>query len=230
MSSSGFLPLESASPSVFASYPPSWQSSSGTGYWSTPSPVNPIGKCFTHILNEAIFQFSYSLAPAVSPAHSGGSPGYNSSPGYSTHHLTHQYPTTTCQSDLYQPSSVTSQMYPTAPTHQVIFQTNSIFIFMIFNCYKIHITAIPINEQHQIKLYFNQNIIFVLLLIQIYHSSPSSPTHQIYGNVVSPTTITNLGYSLSCHPASDYGVFPNSYHYQSSEYIPIITDLRFVLI
>jgi brachyury protein len=62
---------------------------------------------------------------------------------------------------------------------------------------------------------------------QIYHPTPAvSPTsHQLYSNVLNPTTITNLGYSSSWHPSSDYSVFQNTYHYQTPEYIPIISDI-----
>lgn len=42
--SSGFLPLEPASPSVFASYPSSWQGSTTSSYWPTANPASPVGK------------------------------------------------------------------------------------------------------------------------------------------------------------------------------------------
>lgn len=41
---SGFLSLEPASPSVFASYPTGWQSSPSASYWTTAQPVSPVGK------------------------------------------------------------------------------------------------------------------------------------------------------------------------------------------
>lgn len=63
-------------------------------------------------------------APTVSPTHSSsGSPGYASSPGYTTHHLTHQYsPTvTTSQSDAYQSANGSPpQVYTSNAAHQVI--------------------------------------------------------------------------------------------------------------
>lgn len=67
-------------------------------------------------------------APTVSPTHSSnGSPGYHasSSPGYTTHHLTHQYsPTvTTSQSDLYQSANGSPpQIYTSNTAHQVIIE------------------------------------------------------------------------------------------------------------
>ncbi|XP_037025403.1 T-related protein isoform X3 [Bradysia coprophila] len=160
---SGFLSLEPASPSVYASYPTCWQSSPSGSYWTTAQPVSPV-------------------APTVSPTHSSnGSPGYASSPGYTTHHLTHQYSPTvaTSQSDPYQSANGSPpQIYTSNAAHQVI----------------------------------------------VYHPTPSSPSHQIYGNVLNPT-LTNLGYSTSWHSGADFGVYPNSYHYQTSEYIPIISEL-----
>lgn len=42
--SSSFLSLEPASPSVFASYPTGWQSSTAGSYWPTVNPISPVGK------------------------------------------------------------------------------------------------------------------------------------------------------------------------------------------
>ncbi|XP_058465291.1 T-related protein [Malaya genurostris] len=61
---------------------------------------------------------------------------------------------------------------------------------------------------------------------QIYHPTPTvSPNHQLYGNVLNPPTITNLGYSTSWHAAGDYSVYQSSYHYPTAEYIPMIGDI-----
>lgn len=158
--SSSYLPLEPTSSTVFGSYASSWQSTPAS-YWNPGNPESPA-----------------SVVPNISPTPSGGSPGYASSPGYTTHHLTPQYITPTSQSDIYQPAGGSPpQIY--SSSHQV------------------------------------------------YHPTPSvSPSHQLYSNVLNPTTITNLGYSSSWHGSSDYNVFQNSYHYQTPEYIPIIGDLR----
>lgn len=40
----GFIPLEPASPSVFASYPTGWQGSTTASYWPTTNPTSPAGK------------------------------------------------------------------------------------------------------------------------------------------------------------------------------------------
>lgn len=57
-----------------------------------------------------------------------------------------------------------------------------------------------------------------------YPSSPLSPTHQIYGNVINPTSFSNFGYSASgWHSSGDYGLFQSTYHYPA-EYIPIINE------
>lgn len=59
----------------------------------------------------------------------------------------------------------------------------------------------------------------------LYYPSSLSPTHQLYGNVISPTSFGNFGYSASgWHGAGDYGLFQSAYHYQPTEYIPIIND------
>lgn len=61
---------------------------------------------------------------------------------------------------------------------------------------------------------------------QIYHPTPTvSPNHQLYGNVLNPPTITNIGYSTSWHSASDYSVYQGAYHYPTAEYIPMIGDI-----
>lgn len=142
----------------------------------------------------------------MSPTHSSsGSPGYASSPGYTTH-LTHQYsPTvTTSQSDLYQASnSSPPQIYTSNAAHQVIVLNYG--NILLFKCTEPHLICVP--------------------CLKVYHPTPSSPSHQIYGNVLNPT-ITNLGYSTSWHSGAEFGVYPNSYHYQTSEYIPIISELR----
>lgn len=62
----------------------------------------------------------------------------------------------------------------------------------------------------------------------MYHTSSSSPSHQIYGNVLSAPTLSNLSYASTWHSSTDYGMFQNSYHYQAPEYIPIIGDLRLI--
>lgn len=68
---------------------------------------------------------------------------------------------------------------------------------------------------------------FVLFLLQVYHQNSPSSSHQIYGNVLN-TSLTNLGYASSWHTSGDYGMFQNSYHYQTPEYLPI-GDLRYSL-
>lgn len=60
---------------------------------------------------------------------------------------------------------------------------------------------------------------------QVYHQNSPSSSHQIYGNVLN-TSLTNLGYASSWHTSGDYGMFQNSYHYQTPEYLPI-GDLRY---
>lgn len=63
---------------------------------------------------------------------------------------------------------------------------------------------------------------------QLYYPSSLSPTHQIYGNVISPTGFgTGFAYGTTgWHGASDYGLFQSTYHYQPAEYIPIINEAR----
>lgn len=62
---------------------------------------------------------------------------------------------------------------------------------------------------------------------QLYYPPSLSPTHQIYGNVISPTGFSNFGYSATgWHGAGDYGLFQSTYHYQPAEYIPIINESR----
>lgn len=41
---STFLSLEPASPSVLATYPTGWQSSTTSSYWPTVNPISPVGK------------------------------------------------------------------------------------------------------------------------------------------------------------------------------------------
>jgi brachyury protein len=66
---------------------------------------------------------------------------------------------------------------------------------------------------------------------QIYYPPSLSPTHQIYGNVISPTGFSNFGYSATgWHGSSDYGLFQSTYHYQPTEYIPIISETRWDII
>lgn len=62
---------------------------------------------------------------------------------------------------------------------------------------------------------------------QLYYPSSLSPTHQIYGNVISPTGFGNFGYGAAgWHGTGDYGLFQSTYHYQPAEYIPIINEPR----
>lgn len=59
------------------------------------------------------------------------------------------------------------------------------------------------------------------------YSYPSSlsPSHQIYGNVINPSSFGNFGYNAPAwHSTSDYGLFQSTYHYQPAEYIPIINE------
>lgn len=139
----------------------------------------------------------------MSPTNSGGSPGYASSPGYSTsshhHHMTshhhqHQYAAL---------GSSQPELYAT------------------------HLNG-GSNNGSPPQLYASQSGSH-----QVYHPTPASPSHQMYGSLMNP----NIGYSTSTWhsgptgavPAGgDYGaVYPNSYHYQSgSEFIPIIGELR----
>lgn len=63
----------------------------------------------------------------------------------------------------------------------------------------------------------------------LYYPSSLSPSHQIYGNVMSPTSFGNFGYSASGWPGpGDYGLFQSvcqsAYHYQPAEYIPIVNE------
>ncbi|XP_065084002.1 T-related protein [Ochlerotatus camptorhynchus] len=61
---------------------------------------------------------------------------------------------------------------------------------------------------------------------QIYHPTPTvSPNHQLYGQVLNPPSISNIGYSTSWHGASDYSVYQSTYHYPTAEYIPMIGDI-----
>jgi hypothetical protein len=58
--------------------------------------------------------------------------------------------------------------------------------------------------------------------------SPVTGGHQLYSNVLNPaTTLTNLGYSTAWH-SNDYagGFLQSTYHYQTPEYIPLISELR----
>jgi hypothetical protein len=60
---------------------------------------------------------------------------------------------------------------------------------------------------------------------QIYH--PSSPS-QLYGNVLNPSSLTNLSYPSWHSGPTDY-VFQSTYHYQTPEYIPMVgADLRLI--
>ncbi|CAO1305929.1 unnamed protein product [Diamesa tonsa] len=62
---------------------------------------------------------------------------------------------------------------------------------------------------------------------QLYYPTPAlSPTSQIYGNVINPSGFSNFGYSTGWHghTASDYNLFQSTYHYQPTEYLPIIND------
>lgn len=62
---------------------------------------------------------------------------------------------------------------------------------------------------------------------QLYYPTSISPTHQIYGNVISPTGFGNFGYGAAgWHGAGDYGLFQSTYHYQPAEYIPIINESK----
>lgn len=64
---------------------------------------------------------------------------------------------------------------------------------------------------------------------QLYYPTPAlSPTSQIYGNVINPSGFSNFGYSTGWHghTASDYSLFQSTYHYQPTEYLPIINDSR----
>lgn len=162
----------------------------------------------------------FCLASAVSPTHSGDSPIY------ATHHLASQaYPTNAAQSDLYQMQNNNNnnnnsppQFYasPAAqPTHQVRIMISLCLCEMNELASNIHI-----------ELYYS---IYQFMLFQMYHptSSSSPSSHQLYGNMLgAPPALTNLGYASTWHSSTDYGLFPNSYHYQASEYIPIIGDLR----
>lgn len=61
----------------------------------------------------------------------------------------------------------------------------------------------------------------------LYYPSSLSPSHQIYGNVINPTSFSNFGYSATgWHGSGDYGLFQSTYHYPPAEYIPIINESR----
>lgn len=65
---------------------------------------------------------------------------------------------------------------------------------------------------------------------QLYYPTSVSPTtHQIYGNVLNSNGFSNFGYSSSGWPhtttvTGDYGLFQGTYHYQPTEYIPLINN------
>lgn len=56
---------------------------------------------------------------------------------------------------------------------------------------------------------------------QLYYPTSISPSsHQIYSNV----GFSNFSYATGWHGTGDYGLFPNTYHYQPAEYIPLINS------
>ena len=65
---------------------------------------------------------------------------------------------------------------------------------------------------------------------QVYHPTPTSPSHQLYSNVLNPTS--TLGYPTSswhsgAPSAAEYSLYQNTYTYPP-EYIPLVSDIRYL--
>lgn len=61
---------------------------------------------------------------------------------------------------------------------------------------------------------------------QVYHPTPTSPTHQLYTNVLNGPTALSYPTS-SWHngtTAAEYGLYQNAYPYQP-EYIPLVSEI-----
>jgi hypothetical protein len=195
-------------PTTTSTAQPSFQASSSST-WQPSSSSSSGTSYWTNQIAPA------PLSPAIqniSPTRSSGSPqnyiGASSSPGSITYH--HLTPST------HQNYQTPAEIYHHHHHHQSSCSSPN----YISNPPTAPIVPMPQNHQ----LYYPTSI------------SPSSTTHQIYGNVINPSGFSNFGYSSTGWPhaaaaaavaASDYGLFQGTYHYQAAEYIPLINDSNY---
>ncbi|XP_036326322.1 T-related protein-like [Rhagoletis pomonella] len=63
---------------------------------------------------------------------------------------------------------------------------------------------------------------------QVYHPTPTSPSHQLYTNVLNaPTALSYAGTSWHNGGGAEYGLYQNAAYGYQPEYIPLVSDLGY---